>query len=149
MRMIIDGSKLYFATKRVISKYARLDFERLASLTTKEKIYYTTFNQANVGQDNFFQVLRSFGFRVIAESISGDEIYDFDSEIAFLLAKLDEPCLVVSNSKYLVPMIKRTNSKLCWFSDDLPAFTLIHIYRDKDVDFHDISQYVTYYTETR
>jgi hypothetical protein len=139
MKMLVDGSKLYFAAKRILGS-SRLDYNRLSRLANREKMYYTSFNPTNDKQESFIRLLQGRGFEVITKPVYGDDVYDFDAQIAYMLGKWSEPCYVLSNSKYLLPLIKETQSTLCWFSGDLPADLLLSAYRDHDINFMDMME---------
>lgn len=137
MKMLVDGSKLFFASRKVLGRN-RLDYQKLALLTTKDRIYFTSFDPTNDRQDNFLKVLQGAGFQVHTQHVSGDEVYDFDANLAYLLGQAREPYIVLTNSPYLIPIIEATNSTLCWFSSDLPCGALLRIYRDKKLNFLDL-----------
>lgn len=137
MRLLIDGTKLYFAIKKGGN---RLDYNRLARLTNKERYYYTSFNPANEKQESFLRTLRSIGFNVSTVYAGGEDVYNFDAAIAFRLGLINQPCYVLSNSKYLLPMIRETGSTLCWFSSNLNAEVLLAAYRDNTINFMDLDE---------
>jgi hypothetical protein len=137
MKMLVDGSKLFFSSRKMLGR-SRLDYPKLAQMTQKDRYYFTSFDPNNDRQESFLRILQGAGFQVHTQHVTGDTVYDFDSHIAYLLGQAAMPCMVVSNSPYLVPLIMETSSTLCWFSSDLPPVALLAIYRDKKLNFREL-----------
>ena len=139
MKMFVDGSKLFFASRKVLGR-SRLDYNKLADLTTKDRVYFTNFDPTNDRQDTFLRILQGAGFQVHTQHVTGDNVYDFDSAIAYMLGRETQPCMVLTNSPYLISIIEDTGSTLCWFSSDLPVNALLRVYRDKTLPFRDLEE---------
>lgn len=105
-----------------------------------ERVYFTSFDPTNDRQESFLRLLQGAGFQVHTQHVSGDEVYNFDANIAYMLGRETQPCIVLTNSPYLIPIILDTGSTLCWFSSDLPVNALLRVYRDKNLNFRDLEE---------